>query len=277
MNHPWINPIGGLGDTLMISSVLRHVFQAFPDRKYNLVERTKYRAILEGHPTINLIGHPPSSATFLSTDYWCHENFTKPGARAYQILATMFGLETPVEERYYVPWEPEEVPILTARIHWRPRNVIVCKSSDSPRKQMLMVKWERLVAKLSADNIGVIQVGRIRDPYIRGSRSLLGLTTPRQLVGMVRHADAVVSSDSFLMHAAHLCGVPAVVLWGPTDHRVYGYRDHTHILATVTCDHAPSCIGTGKINTYQAICPYEPHCMNTIEVEDIYAAVKRLL
>jgi ADP-heptose:LPS heptosyltransferase len=275
--HIWINPIGGLGDALMISSVLWQVFKSFPNRRYNLVERTKYRAILEGHPAINYIGDPPSSANFIGTDYWRHEDFTKYGARAYQVLARIFGLETPVEERYYVPWQPKEDPVLIERMPWRLRNVIVCQSSDSPRKQMHLVKWEELVAKLLADDIGVIQVGRMRDPYIRGSYSLLGLTTPQQLVGMVRHVDAVITSDSFLMHAAHLCEVPAVVLWGPTDHRVYGHRDHIHMRATATCDQTPSCIGIGKLNMYQVACTYEPHCMNTIEVEDIFASVKNLL
>ena len=32
----WINPIGGLGDALMISSVLKQVSELYPTRKYSL-------------------------------------------------------------------------------------------------------------------------------------------------------------------------------------------------------------------------------------------------
>jgi radical SAM protein with 4Fe4S-binding SPASM domain len=75
---PWINPIGGLGDTLMISGVLKHVVEQDPSRKFNLVIRTKYRPILED--PLSRIGHPPPGSGWLFYhNYWEHEDYRRPG------------------------------------------------------------------------------------------------------------------------------------------------------------------------------------------------------
>lgn len=275
---PWINPIGGLGDTLMISGVLKQVIDEDSARRFNLVERTKYEPILKNHPAIARIGHPPKGARFISTNYWDQEEYALPGKRAYQILAGMFGLQRPVEERLYVPWAFEDNPVLMSSIPWNKHNVVICQSSDSPRKQMPIYRWESLVEHLHRQDIAVVQTGRLGDRYVRGAYSLLGLTTPRQLISIIRHFDAVITSDNFLMHAAHLCGVPAVVLWGPTDHRVYGYSEQMHMQARMECDYPEGCIGPRHGNVYHLVCPSGmAHCMNALDPDDICRSVMRLL
>lgn len=274
----WINPIGGLGDTLMISGVLKQVAEQDPSRKFNLVVRTKYPPLLEGHPAIAQIGHPPPGARLISTNYWHHPDYELTGNRAYQVLARIFGLATPAAERLYVPWEPQDDPLLLGRIPWQKRNVLICQSSDSPRKQMGLDKWEALVARLSRAKLGVVQAGRMRDCYVRGAYSLLGLTTPRQLISLLRHFDAVITSDNFIMHAAHLCGVPAVVLWGPTDPRVYGYAGQVHLQARLECEYPDGCLGPENGHLYQTECPRgAAHCLNTMELAAIYNAVNSLV
>jgi radical SAM protein with 4Fe4S-binding SPASM domain len=274
----WISPIGGLGDTLMISGVLKQVSEKDPTRKFNLVRRTKYPPFLEGHPAIAHIGHPPPGARFISTNYWNHEDYQRPGARAYQILARIFGLTPPVEERLYVPGELQDDPVLMDLIPWKSPNVLICQSSDSPRKQMGIDRWESLVERLNRDKIGVVEAGRMRDRYVRGAYSLLGLTTPRQLISLLRRFDAIVTADNFIMHVAHLCGVPAVVLWGPTDHRVYGYSGQVHLQAKMDCEYPGGCLGPGNGHLYQVDCPRgAAHCMNTLELATIYNSLKSLL
>src|SRR5208283_4128833 len=152
-------PIGGLGDTLMILGVLKQVHDRDPSRQFHLVARTKYRPFFEGHPAIASIGHPPR-ARFISTDYWNHPSFRRPGMRAYQVLAQIFGLLTPAEERLYIPWECPDQPLLMARIPWKDRNVLLCPGSDSPRKQMSIEKWESLAGLLEKEGLGVVQAGR---------------------------------------------------------------------------------------------------------------------
>jgi uncharacterized protein len=274
----WINPIGGLGDTLMISGVLKQVMETDPSRKFNLVERTKYPPILAGHPAITHIGQPPPGARFISTNYWDHEDFQLPGHRAYQILAQIFGLVPPVPERLYVPWELEDDPFLMQIIPWKRHNVLICQNSDSPRKRMGIERWESLVGMLTKHRLGVVQAGKIHDRYIRGAYSLLGLTSPRQLISLVRHFDVIVSSDNFIMHAAHLCGTPAVILWGPTDNRVYGYAGQVHLQAKMDCEYPGGCLAPGYVNFYTIDCPQGPSsCMNTLSLENIYSAIMKNL
>jgi ADP-heptose:LPS heptosyltransferase len=240
----------------------------------NLVERTKYRQFLEGHPAIGRIGNPPEDASFISTNYWAHDAYRLRGERAYQVLARIFGFDPPVDERLFVPWEMADDTRLMRIIPWEQYNVLICQSSDSPRKQMRIGNWETLVEMLRAGGISVVQAGRIRDRYIRGAYSLLGLTTPRQLISLLRHFDAVVTADNFVMHAAYLCGTPAVVLWGPTDHRVYGYAGQTHLQARPQCEFPLGCIGPDAGGAYQTNCPYDSmHCMNSLQVDAIVASI----
>jgi hypothetical protein len=243
---PWVNPVGGLGDTLMLGGVLKQVVDRDPARKFNLVTRTKYPPLLRGHPAIVGIGHPPPDAVLVHTDYWHDASFGPPENRPYQILARMLGLATPVAEELYVPWPTDQDdPVLFGRIPWQTRNVLLGPTSESPRKQPASPRWEAIVAALRATGLGVVQVGRERDPYVRGAFNLLGLTTSRQAIGLIHKFDVVLTVDSFLMHAAHLCAAPAVVLWGPTDHRVYGYAEQIHLQAE-PCAEAHECIAPGN-------------------------------
>lgn len=275
MSHralPWVNPVGGLGDCLMLSSVLKLALDADPARRFNLVRRTKYPPLLQGHPAIERIGHPPPGATILSADYWHHERFGAPGQRAFQILARMFGLVPPVPETLYVPWSLElDDPILEQQLPWQERNVLLCPTSESPRKQPDPQRFEAVVRRLRDQGLGVVQVGARRDPHIRGAYSLLGLTTTRQVVRLMRRFDVVLTCDSFLMHAARLCAVPAVVLWGPTDHQLYGYDDQLHLQA----EHCgEECIAPGNSVVYEFDCPRLPdHCMDQLQVDAITDAV----
>lgn len=272
----WINPIGGLGDALMLAGVLHQVSEQDQDRKFNLVKRTKYLPILAGHPAIARIGHPPPGAKFISTAYWDEPDYGT-GPRAYQLLARMFGLTLPVPERLYVPGPGADDAGLLGMIPWRKHNVVICPTSESPRKQVRIAQWEELVQRLQAAGIFVAQVGSHDDIYVRGSYNLLGLTTPRQLIALLPHFNMVVTSDNFIMHAAHVHGIPALVFWGPTSHRVYGYPEQTHIQAEPACTSAVGCIGAGSGDRYATPCPEPVHCMSKFAMEEVCLAAQRIL
>lgn len=278
--HAWINPIGGLGDMLMVSGVLKQAIDRQPERRWNLVRRTNCLDFLGGHPAIAAVGFPRPGAAIVGTDYWIRERLGPGSARPYQILARMFGLATPVEERLYIPGELEDDPVLEAFVPWRERNVVVAPASDSPRKVLPIHAWEALAGALDRDGIRVLQVGRLRELHVRNAFSLLGLTTPRQAIGLLRHCDLIVTSDSFLMHAAHLVGVPAVVIWGATHHSVYGYREQVHVQARRTCELAEpdDCLGPQRTVgglSYGTACQLGvDHCLASLDVQELIAIVR---
>lgn len=90
-------------------------------------------------------------------------------------------------------------------------------------------KWEELVAIVAAYQVAAIQLGNKRDRYIRGAYNFLGLTTPAQALAFLSKVDAVITVDSFLMHGAFMQKVPSIVLWGPTNPEVFGYRVYINL------------------------------------------------
>jgi ADP-heptose:LPS heptosyltransferase len=275
----WVNPIGGLGDTLRISGVLKAVIDKNHTRRFNLVRRTSYTNLLKNHPAIKTIGFPPTGARIVSTAYWLLDDVGEGINRPYQILARAFGLETPIEETLYLPGGFDADPLLQQTIPWHKKNIVFAPFSVSPRKAYNPKLWEQLAAKLSHDGHLVIQIGRASEQYIRHTYSLLGLTTPRQLISLVKKADLVVTCDSFAIYAAHLTGTPAVVLWGPTNHRHYGFPGQIHLQSPMICEKNDCCLGRDYPMNYDTECFWgmENSCVNKITVDEIYDSVNRII
>jgi ADP-heptose:LPS heptosyltransferase len=274
-SFPWINPIGGLGDALMLSGILKIIHKNDPSQRFNMVRRTGYTNIYKGHPAIAAIGFPPKDAAIIGVDYWSRENLGPGNQRAFQILARMFGLKTPIEERLFLPNEISSDPFIEEVMKSYKKIIVVAPASDSPRKVMSFNRWHALIDLLTTDGTLVVQVGRKHDPRIRNAYSLLGITTERQLVLLLRRASMAVAADNFVMHAAHLAGAPAIILWGPTRHEIYGYAEQTHFQAEPRCAHAHCCLGPQHPENYPRECPEEEidRCMNAIPLEEIARSV----
>lgn len=269
----WINPIGGMGDTLMLSGVLKLASEHRPQCRYNLVRRTGYGAILDGHPAVETIGDPPPQAAIIQSDYWNAEEIGPGRQRAFQILARMFGLPTPVPENLFLPGELPDISYWRETVPWRKLNIAISPTSVSPRKEMPRPWWAELVQTLVGRGAFVAQLGRAHEPYVRGGYSLLGLTTLREAVALLAEFDLVITCDNFLMHAAHLARRPAVVLWGPTDHQVYGYPGHIHLQAMPCDEFATHCIGPLRPQIYHTNCHRSvAHCMTQITLERVLSA-----
>jgi ADP-heptose:LPS heptosyltransferase len=281
--HTWINPIGGYGDMLMLSGVLKQVHDRDPARMYNLVRRTNYLAILKDHPAIAAVGHPPQGACFKRMDYWAMDKLGGGLQRPYQILAREFGLPTPIDESLYIPGDIDEHDPLLDLVPWGKTTIAIAPASDSPRKVMAPGRWHELTDLLRTDGYFVLQVGRLNDVHIRNAFSLLGLTTPHQLLPVLKKCTLVITSDNFIMHAAHMLGQPAVVLWGATLPIIYGYPEHTHIQMPRTCSIPKSeeCISPKHSKNglqYGTPCPEnEDHCMNKMSPTHIMETVLDIL
>jgi ADP-heptose:LPS heptosyltransferase len=268
----WINPFGGLGDTVILSGVLKLVFDRNPSRRFNLVRRTPHLSVLAGHPAISRVGYPPRGAIVLGTDYWRKERVGAGMQRPFQILARLFGLSTPVEERPYLP-EGEDRDPLQDFIPWKKRNILIAPASVSPKKEMDGRIWRRLVEMFRQDGAFVAQAGKLNNTHIANAYSLLGLTTPKQLMGLLKRFDLLITVDNFIMHAAYPAGIDTVVLWGPTDSASYGYPTHLHLQAPRTCGPEFECPGPTEETAYETPCPFgSQHCMNRLAPEAIHEA-----
>lgn len=280
---PWINPVGGIGDMLMLSGVLRQVVRRDPQRRFNLVRRTRYVGVFEHHEAIAAIGHPPKGAPMMHSTYWSMETLGPGGQRPYQVLARAYGLETPIDEALYLAGAVAADDALLQLIPWQQLNVVIAPATDSPRKAVPPATWHELVARLHNDGAFVMQVGLATNLRIRNAYSLLGLTTPQQLVALLQRCDLVVTVDNFVMHAAHLAGSRTVALWGPTDHTVYGYPEQVHLQARLECVAAGGqpCIDPANNrdgSIYGTDCKLgQRHCMNSFGAARLHDACRRAL
>jgi len=99
--------------------------------------------------------------------------------------------------------------------------------------------------------------------------NLVGKTTLRELIYLIRRADAVVSVDTAAVHLATAVGTPVVALFGPT--------------AAERCGPAPGAKATvlyGKVNClkcYLKKCSKDPFCMDTLEPEEVKVELDRFL
>lgn len=282
----WLNPVGGLGDMLMASSVMKLVNDRNPAKKFRIIRRSRFRSFFENHPAVLEIGHPPKDATVVSTMFWKYTDKGKvepgPGLkRPFQLLAKKFGLEVPIEEKFYYPNEVKE-DVLFDYIPWKKRNIILAPSSDSHKKNMNPMKWTEITGNLADENTLVIQVGLSHDPPIKNALNVLGLTTPGQLIALLRRCDLLVGADNFVMHAAHLTSTPAVIIWGPTFPEEFGYPGHVHVKPEKECEFIYPCMGRKnhtEITEYHKPChlPQEAHCLNFVNVNEVIENVKNLI
>lgn len=280
---PWINPIGGYGDMLMLSGVLKIMHDIDPTKKVNLAARTKYSSFFKGHPAIGQIGFPPKDARILRVDYWSMEKLGPGNQRPFQILARAFGLKTPVAEKLYISGEVVEDEMLDNFIPWKRDNVLISPASDSPRKMADPARWHHLVQLLKDQGVFVMQAGSLNDLHIRNAFSILGLTTPRQLIRLLRKCDLVITLDNFIMHAASMTKARTIVLWGPTSPDIYGYSEHSNFRFQRACglQDLEECIAPehgSKNGKYGTRCPHgNGHCMDQFDPHIIYQAAIDIL
>lgn len=269
----WIDPVGGLGDIIILSTALKRSHEKY-GRKFNLSRRTRYTEFFIGHPAIEEIGNPPEDSDIVCNDYWSRPDFNDVSNKALNIVLKIFGVtESNNDTLYMVESKADEhTNLLLKNIPWNnKRTVVISFSSESPRKMMHPMKWHFIVEKLLAQQCMVIQVGNYGDIPIKGAYSLLGVTTPMQVCEILKKSDLVITLDSYIMHAAKLTNTPTIALFGPTEPERYGYNGHICLQANKNqCPHENECLGPNVPENYSTMCPLQDrHCMNSFDENKI--------
>jgi ADP-heptose:LPS heptosyltransferase len=95
--------------------------------------------------------------------------------------------------------------------------------------------WTPLIRKLkkAKPELKIVQLGS------RNSRSipdvdidLVQRTSLSQAAWILKHAQAHIDGDSGLVHLARALHTPSVVLFGPTDHKFFGYSQNVNLTAS---------------------------------------------
>lgn len=268
-NPIWINPVGGMGDIIMLSTAMLRSYKRY-GKKFNVARRTHYTAVFRNHPAVQEIGHPAEGSIVLCNDYWSRKEFVDKNNRALFLLYKIFGVEDEKDEHLFFPEDKtlkEATQLILDNVPWTNRTVIISCSSASPRKVMHPSKWHIIVQKLLAQQCFVVQIGTPNDIPIYGTYSLIGATRIMQIPQVVAKAKLVITPDNYIMHAAKLMQVPTIAIFGPTEKTRYGYSDHVCMQADNTdCKEADNCLGPHVPQNYPTPCPFfEKHCMNRID------------
>lgn len=259
----WINPVGGLGDIIMLSSAMMRSYEQY-NKQFHIARRTHYTSFFIGHPAVAQIGFPEKGSMILCNDYWSREDFKDVNKKAYAILLDIFGVSNHDQSLFVPTLSNSKTEIILRNIPWGAKNVVICTSSESPRKMMHPIKWHIIVEKLLSQNIFVLQVGGRNDIPIKGAYSIVGATTPDQVYNVLQKADAIITLDNFIMHAAKVVNKPTIALFGPTESSRYAYDGQIAMQINIEyCSFYNECLGPHVPDNYAKPCPLnENHCMN---------------
>ena len=278
----WINPVGGHGDMLILSSVLKAAYDQNPARKFNLIRRAAYTEIFEGHPAVAKVDYY-GRGEILSVAYWQSDEFNSGGdVRPFKIIGKTFGLAADIPEKMYLPMENVRDVSSVVQIPWGKPTVAIAPGTTSPRKAMSKKNWDIIVNGLNNAGATVLQFGTLKEEKIIGAYSLRGVTSHKEAILILKRVDLLITVDCFFVHAAHMAGTRTIGLWGPTSPLVYGYPEQTHLLPDKPCP-VGKCIynsvGKERHGYYGSPCPASSGgtCLDNISPDIVLFSAKKIL
>ena len=157
--------------------------------------------------------------------------------------------------------------------------VLLSLGAMSWNKRLGTAVWVDLIHRLQAEDIRFALIGGSGEDerqagdivaLVPGILDLTGLYPLSTTAALLARSSAVVANDSGIGHMAAACQVPVVSIFGPTTPEVSApYSKRTTVLQKEGLD----CLGCHRFD-----CPVAGHpCMNAIESERIYTAVKAYL
>jgi len=134
-----------------------------------------------------------------------------------------------------------------------------------------------LIKKLMAENMQIALVGsprshEISEAIMTGLKlnlvDLTGKLALDEVPSVLVHCRVFVGNDSGLTHLANFLGLPVVALFGPTDPETCGptLPPVSILKKSVPC--APCSYKT---------CPYDHRCLNNIQPDEVYQAIRNFL
>lgn len=157
------------------------------------------------------------------------------------------------------------------------RYVVLAPGTNWPTKCWPVKHFAKLVDRLYQDQIISVLVGSNGDKRLSEDISqlasippvdLTGKTSLKQLAHIIRQADCFVGGDTGPMHLAVAVDIPVIALFGPTDplrNGPYGVKNKV-LLADRNC-----------LGCWKRHCPYDEVCLEVIEPEQVYQAVRSYL
>ena len=275
---------GGIGDELLLTTVA-----------FELKKRSPKLKIWQTSHSHELLQHNPAYNRVFSWNQWqlrySHLLRSKTRRLAYAVEIVPGELELPVSSHILsilcskagvtgaIALRPYLYLSEDEKLAWR-RNrktlTVYCLGEHShaaamKNKMWSVDKFQSVVDALSkkyGSEIEIQQIGGKDDPQLGRVNDMRGKTTLRESAAMLSQSICCLTTVGLVMHLARAVDCPSVVVYGGREHAWQsGYICNENI------ESFPECSPCWKWNE----CDYDRKCMTAISVDEVLAAVERLI
>lgn len=90
--------------------------------------------------------------------------------------------------------------------------------------------WNELVRQIKEKyNFNVLQIGTHSEKQIKGTDFIAREWRFEKIKDLLKHSRFFISVDNFLPHFARLVNKRGVVIWGPSDSNIFGYKQNINV------------------------------------------------
>lgn len=271
---------GGLGDGLMLTPTLKALKLREPNCRIIVYSKSKlFDQVLLLNPYIDKlrgIGLFRNLASSFHYHFFRH-NFhvlaygrTRPSlfyrnAHAIEVIGKMMGVEIIDKQvQIHITERENDKAVLFLKQYKNPL-LIQITSRCSNNQNWPVEKWEELIRRMPECTF--LQVGDAHEVKVKGAVDLLGKTTIRESMALLKNVKSFVAVVSFLNHASNAFLSKGVVLFGASPPQNWGYPNNINIYKNTVCSPCIDLLGGDP-------CPYESECMHKIAVEEVQNALE---
>ena len=264
---------GGMGDALLATPALKALKLSRPDLDLRVRCQENHFEVLEHNPHLDYVSFRADDPGFadapaLHTNYGRLYPSITSRKHASELIADLLGVTLDDRTLTVGLTEADEQKAMDIVFGYRNPITLHITSGSLHYKNWPLDRWVALVRRMPECTF--IQLGEEKDPRVASAVDVRGMTTAREAIAVVKHSRCFVGVDSFLNHATRAVGTPGVVLFGPSTPTLWGHPENTNIYKAVACSPCVDTIGTDP-------CPHAHRCMTTISVDEVEAAISRML
>lgn len=273
--------LGGIGDAILLTPLLRALAQADPkrsiiiwaDRTHESVFRnnpnvSKFRSVRPFHRLLYQAALGSKWLPFVTVDYGCFVPSVIYDRPAVRIISEIFNvsLHSDAPELFLTDAENRKAAQRLNHLK-RPVVAIHIQAKCSANKNWSRESWKALLS--ACPDLTFVQIGGRKEPVIEGAHDFTG-TTLREAFAILKQSNAFVGIESGFAHASAAVGTPGVVLFGPSAPSVWGHSGNINIYSKRYCSPCLDLIGSAQ-------CPFSNACMNEISISAVEDALRRIL
>jgi ADP-heptose:LPS heptosyltransferase len=274
--------VGGFGDMLLTTPAIAMLKKKFPASKIVMYcIKPAYGDIFINNPNVDKITdisfwHNPWAYTlyyFKRSKFYTHHygrlfpSLYYRSTPAQEIIANGFKvqLESRQVQIFLTAKEDAAAKALMAK-HTNPV-VIHIGTFTTPNKEWPIENWQSLVESMPGCTF--IQIGLTIEPQLKQAVDLRGKHSFREFMALIKYAKAFTGVDSAFSHVTNAFNIPGVILFGPSEPRIWGHPNNINIYKNLR--YSPC------IDLLKDVCPYGKPCMTDITVDEVREALMRQL